>query len=198
MDLATRPSDPLATRALTEEFLAALTRRRATGTAVAASACAAACVGQLRAWGARRALLPDDPWLAELGLPHAIATAGIEVVTWPAGRGWRELLGLDDAPLTCAVTIPTAAVAERGTLVIAGSPRHGRAADAVGWWHLALLRAEVILPTLADALRETYRPGRDLPSGVSLVSGPSRTSDVEKITTYGAHGALAEHVLVVA
>jgi L-lactate utilization protein LutC len=29
------------------------------------------------------------------------------------------------------------------------------------------------------------------------VSGPSRSSDVEKITTYGAHGALAEHVIVV-
>ena len=52
------------------------------------------------------------------------------------------------------------------------------------------------MPTLADALRLTYAAGA-APSGVSLVSGPSRTSDVEKITTYGAHGALAEHVIVI-
>jgi L-lactate utilization protein LutC len=197
LDIATRPPDTLAADALTHAFLASLARRRATGEITDGATCAAACAAQLTSWGARRVLLPDDAWLGELGVPAAVAGAGIEVVTWPADRGWRELLGLDDAPLTCAVTIPTAAVAQRGTLVLESSPQHGRSVDAVGWWHLAVLRAEAIVPTLADALRETYRPGREIPSGVSLVSGPSRTSDVEKITTYGAHGALAEHVVVI-
>ena len=187
----------MATDTLTDAFLAALGRRRATGEPVDAARCAAACVAQLESWGARRVLVPDDPWLAELGIPEAIAAVGIEVVTWPTGRDSRELLGLDDAPPTCAVTLPRHAVAERGTLVVESAPAHGRSMDAVGWWHLAVLPQERIVPTLAEALRATYPPGRTAPSGVSLVSGPSRTSDVEKITTYGAHGALAEHVLVV-
>ena len=178
-------------------FIGALARRRATGQAVDLDGCTDACVAQMTMWGARRALVPDDAWLATLGLVDAIRAAGIEVVTWPSDRGWRELLGLDDAPPTCAVTVPIGAVAERGTLLVGSSPTHGRSLDAVGWWHLAVLRAELISPTLADALAIAYAPGTAPPSAISLVSGPSRTSDVEKITTYGAHGALEEHVVVV-
>ena len=180
-----------------DAFVANLGRRRATAAAVSAPESAGTCVAQLRSWGALRALVPADPWLATLGLIDALTAAGIEVVTWPSDRGWRELLGLDDAPPTCAVTVPVGAVAERGTLLIAGSAGHGRSLDAIGWWHLALLRAELIVPTLVEALRVAYAPGAAPPSAISLVSGPSRTSDVEKITTYGAHGALAEHVVIV-
>jgi L-lactate dehydrogenase complex protein LldG len=178
------------------EFVASLERRRATGESVAPASCAAAAVARLREWGARRALVPDDPWLASLGVPRALAESGVEVVTWPPGLGWRELLGLDDAPPTCAITVPVGAVAERGTVLVAASAAHGRSLDAVGWWHLAVLRSEAIVPTLAEALTTAYG-GEGHPSAISLVSGPSRSSDVEKITTYGAHGALAEHVLVV-
>ena len=187
----------MAPGALTDDFLVALARRRATGEAVGTDECAPACATQLTSWGARRVIIPDDPWLASLGIPAAIDAAGMEVVTWPTGRDWRELLGLDDAPPTCALTVPRRAVAERGTLVVESAPSNGRSMDAVGWWHLAVLPEESIVTTLAEALRETYVSGRRPPSGVSLVSGPSRTSDVEKITTYGAHGALAEHVIVV-
>ncbi len=180
-----------------DAFIAALARRRATGREVDGDACATACVAQMTVWGASRALVPDDPWLAMLRVPDAIGDAGIEVVMWPSDRGWRELLGLDDAPPTCAVTVPLGAVAERGTLLVGSSPTHGRSLDAIGWWHLAVLRADVISATLAIALRTAYPPGSTPPSAISLVSGPSRTSDIEKITTYGAHGALEEHVVVV-
>jgi len=182
--------------ALTDRFLAALERRRADGRAVTVADAAAACVDRLGAWGARRALVADDDLVAEVGVVAALTDAGIEVVTWPADLGWRDLLGLDDAPPTCAVTVPTAAVAQRGTLLITGSPGHGRSLDAVGWWHLALLPSERIVETLAEALTGAFADAPH-PSAVSLVSGPSRTSDIEKITTYGAHGALAEHVLVI-
>ncbi len=185
----------MATDALVDQFIGALGRRRATGAAVDASACSDACQAQIAIWGATRALVPSDPQLSQLRLVDTLTSAGIEVTTWPTERGWRDLLGLDGAP-TCAITLPSYGVAERGTLVIESSPTHGRALDAVGWWHLAILPRERIVPTLADALRLTYAAGA-APSGVSLVSGPSRTSDVEKITTYGAHGALAEHVIVI-
>jgi L-lactate dehydrogenase complex protein LldG len=187
----------VAATTVSDAFIGALARRRATGQIVDADECVATCVAQMSTWGAGRALVPDDAWLARLGLPEAIRAAGIEIVTWPSDRGWRELLGLDDAPPTCAVTVPIGAVAERGTLLVGSSPTHGRSLDAVGWWHLAVLRADLISATLAEALGLAYAPGVAAPSAISLVSGPSRTSDVEKITTYGAHGALEEHVVVV-
>lgn len=187
----------MAADTLTGAFIAAVTRRRASGEQVDSAGCSAACLAKLAEWGAGRVILPADPLLDELGLPEAISRVGIDVITWPTGRDWRELLGLDDAPTTCAVTLPRLAVAQRGTLLLESAPAHGRSMDAVGWWHLAILPEERLVATLAEALHATYATGRTAPSGVSLVSGPSRTSDVEKITTYGAHGALAEHVVVV-
>lgn len=176
-------------------FLAALERRRATGERVTPDGLGDAVVATVRRWGAKRALMPDDDVIHDRGIPDALRDAGIEVIVWPTDMPWRPLLGLDDAPATCAVTVPTLAVAQRGTVVLATDASHGRSLDAVGWWHLSILPAERLVPTLAEALTRVY--ASRTPSAVSLVSGPSRTSDIEKITTYGAHGALAEHVLVV-
>jgi L-lactate dehydrogenase complex protein LldG len=181
---------------LVERMLAALERRRASGEPVTAGEAAAAAAARMVSWEAGRAIVPDDPWLAELGLEAAVAAAGVEVVRWPAPLGPRELLGLDGAPATCGVTVPAAAVAERGTLVLESGPGHGRALDVIGPFHLALLPASRLVDTLAQALGPRFR-GRRPPSAVSLVSGPSRTSDIEKISTLGAHGALSEHVLIV-
>lgn len=182
-----------------ERLLEALARRRATGARLTAAAAPAAALTQVRDWGATRALAPDEPLLDELGVIDALRAADIEVLRWPAGRagGWRELLGLEGPTDTVALTTPDLAVAERGTLVLAAEARRGRSLDAVCERHLAVLPASRIRLTLADALREQFAPGRPVASAVSLVSAPSRTSDIEKISTLGAHGALSLHVLVV-
>ena len=184
---------------ITERLVTALERRRATAEVVPASGVAAAAAARVAAWGSARALLAADPLLEELGVAAAIGAAGPDLLMWPEGRGlgWRDLLGLDGPAETCGVTVPVLAVAERGTLVLATGPGHGRSIDVVSMHHLSVLPASRIRETLAEALAEAYgAPGRP-PSAVSLVSGPSRTSDIEKISTLGAHGALAMHVLVV-
>jgi len=192
--------------ALADELIGALARRRATGVRVRAAEAAARAAEQVASWGAVRALLADDPWLDELGLAEELSGAGVEVLRWPAPhqaggggghRARRELLGLEGPTPTCGVTVPARAVAERGTLVLESGPAHGRAIDVASAYHLALLPAGRIVRSLEEALLATYAPGRRPPSAVSLVSGPSRTSDIEKISTLGAHGALALHVLVV-
>ena len=146
-----------------------------------------------------RTLLADDPVLRELGVGEALGADGREVLGWPdgRGRGWRELLGLEGPELTMGVTAPALGVAERGTLVLETGPGHGRSIDVVSMYHLAVLPASRLRATLAEALVETYAPGRRPPSAVSLVSAPSRTSDIEKISTLGAHGAKGLHLIVV-
>jgi L-lactate utilization protein LutC len=184
---------------LAEQMIAALTRRRASGELRPAGEVALAAGETAAGWGISRALVAADPLLDELGVPAALGAQGREVLTWPDGRGhgWRELLGLEGPTATLGVTAPALGVAERGTLVIETGPGHGRAIDVVSMYHLAVLPASRLRGTLAEALAETYAAGRRRPSAVSLVSGPSRTSDIEKISTLGAHGALAMHVIVV-
>jgi L-lactate utilization protein LutC len=183
-------------------LIAALQRRRARGEVVEASGVGAAVADRASSWDVRRALCAGDPLLDELGVPAALADAGAEVVRWPDARagGWRELLGLEGPTATLGVTVPALAVAERGTLVLSSSPGHGRSIDVVSRRHLAVLPASRIRDTLAEALAERYGASRGErpPSAVSLVSGPSRTSDIEKISTLGAHGALSMDVLVIA
>ena len=190
----------MAAAAVAEQLVAALERRRATAAVVDAADVAGAAAGQVGAWGSRRALVAADPLLGELGVAEAIGGAVPELLTWPEGRGrgWRDLLGLDGPAETCGVTVPVLAVAERGTLLLATGPGHGRAIDVVSMHHLSVLPASRIRATLAEALAEAYGGGGRPPSAISLVSGPSRTSDIEKISTLGAHGALAMHVLIVA
>ncbi len=184
---------------LAEGLLAALGRRRATGAVVDAAGVARAAVEQADEWGVERALLADDPVLAGLGVGPALGGDGRELLMWPdgRGRGWPELLGLEGPELTMGVTVPALGVAERGTLVLETSRGQGRSIDVVSMYHLAVLPASRLRATLAEALRETYAPGRRAPSAVSLVSAPSRTSDIEKISTLGAHGSKGLHVLVV-
>ncbi len=187
------------TAALSEGILAALARRRATGAVVSAGDAAAAAVTRAGEWGIERALLADDPELDAMGVPAGLGADGREVLVWPdgRGRGWRELLGLEGPELTMGVTVPRLGVAERGTLVLETGPGHGRSIDVVSMYHLAILPASRLRATLAEALVETYaRDGRP-PSAVSLVSAPSRTSDIEKISTLGAHGAKGLHLLVI-
>ena len=185
--------------ALADGILAALARRRATGERVTAAGAAGAAVARADEWGVERALLADDPVLRDLGVVEALGGGGREVLMWPdgRGRGWRELLGLEGPELTMGVTAPALGVAERGTLVLETAPGHGRSIDVVSMYHLAVLPASRLRATLAEALTETYAGGRRPPSAVSLVSAPSRTSDIEKISTLGAHGAKGLHLLVV-
>ncbi len=184
---------------LAEGIIAALTRRRASGIVVDAAGAARAAVAKADEWGVDRALVAADPVLEELGVSEALGEDGREVLRWPDGRGhgWRELLGLEGPELTLGVTVPALGVADRGTLVLETGPGHGRSIDVVSMYHLAVLPASRLRATLAEALTETYaRPGRP-PSAVSLVSAPSRTSDIEKISTLGAHGAKGLHLLVI-
>jgi L-lactate utilization protein LutC len=186
-------------RDLIDKMIAGITRCRGSGAAHPGHAIGGEAVARAGGWGVTRALVADDPVLTDLGVTDALTDAGVEVLAWPEGRGhgWEELLGLEGPERTMGVTVPALGVAQRGTLVLEAGPGHGRSIDAVSMFHLPLLPASRIRWSLEEAMAEVYAPGRRRPSAVSLVSGPSRTSDIEKISTLGAHGALAVHLLVV-
>lgn len=182
---------------LADQLIAALTRRRGSGEVVTAERAADAAATLLVAWEIERAVLADDPVLDDLGVADALSAAGVETLRWPTGRAKEELLGLEGPTATCGITVPVGAAAERGTLALAAGPGQGRSIDAASAYHLAVLPEERLVERLEDALAAIYGRSGAPPSAVSLVSAPSRTSDIEKISTLGAHGALGLHALVV-
>jgi L-lactate dehydrogenase complex protein LldG len=84
-------------------------------------------------------------------------------------------------------------LAETGSVVLAASPREPRAASLLPWVHVSLLREDRILPGLEELFAAT---GDDLPSALAIVTGPSRSADVEQTLTVGVHGPGEVHVVL--
>jgi L-lactate dehydrogenase complex protein LldG len=110
-----------------------------------------------------------------------------------AGLGPRELDALDGVVTGCALGI-----AETGTIVLDGAEASGRRAlTLVPDLHVCVVHEEQIVATVPDAvdrLAEAARAGRP----ITLVSGPSATSDIELDRVEGVHGPRRLEVLVVA
>jgi L-lactate dehydrogenase complex protein LldG len=108
-------------------------------------------------------------------------------------HGPRELDALDGVITGCALGI-----AETGTIVLDGGERSGRRAlTLVPDLHLCVVEEEQIVAGVPDAvarLGEAARAGRP----ITLVSGPSATSDIELDRVEGVHGPRRLEVLVVA
>jgi len=80
-------------------------------------------------------------------------------------------------------------IAQTGSIVVSAPSAGGRTLSVLPPAHLVIARREQIVPDLAAAmalLRQRYN-GR-WPSALSVVTGPSRTADIEKILVFGAHG----------
>ena len=78
------------------------------------------------------------------------------------------------------------AVAETGTLVIRHTPAHGRLISLVPFVHVAIVEPRLFLPDLIDLFEALKKDGTG--SGVTLISGPSKTADIEMNTVTGVHG----------
>jgi L-lactate dehydrogenase complex protein LldG len=125
--------------------------------------------------------LPPDPLLEQIPWSN---TPGLSII--------RNTPGGDDT----AVAIAPYAIAETGTLVYPAS------AVRPPSWHfrpgveIALLATDAIYADLEDVLEQITKRGA-LPSTINLVTGPSRTGDIEQTLELGAHGPKELIILIV-
>lgn len=113
-----------------------------------------------------------------------IATDGSELTSKTVGE---PNAGVRECDL--GVTSCDCLVAQTGSVVVSTLSAGGRALSVLPPTHLILARREQIVPDLATAmamLRKRY--DRHWPSALSVITGPSRTADIEKILVMGAHG----------
>ncbi len=92
------------------------------------------------------------------------------------------------------------AVAESGSLVLLTGPGKGRLVSCLPIVHVAILRPGQLVESLDEigVLLEASHgqaPPRDSPSGVTFITGPSRTADIELSLTRGVHGPKEVHVI---
>ena len=90
------------------------------------------------------------------------------------------------------------AIAETGTLLVASAPGHERVTSLVPPIHVAVIGRHQIVPDLIDAIGQLQEQGiDDLSSSVVLITGPSKSGDIELQLTTGVHGPGTWHVIVI-
>ena len=87
-------------------------------------------------------------------------------------------------------------LADTGTLVMLASPQEQRLVSLLPPVHVAILLRERLLTSLDELLTILPKPAEQTSSMV-LITGPSRTGDIEQILVRGVHGPGTIHVVVI-
>ncbi|MFP5511857.1 MAG: lactate utilization protein C [Alphaproteobacteria bacterium] len=98
--------------------------------------------------------------------------------------------------IEAGLTTTRGAIAETGSLILWPTADEPRTLSLVPHIHIALLRTDALYDTFLLAMRE-QRWADGMPTNALLVSGPSKTADIEQTLAYGVHGPKRLVVLVV-
>ncbi len=123
------------------------------------------------------------PLLRDKGIEIRKAGSTASVADAPAGLSGAEL-----------------AIAETGSVLLAENSLEARVVGMLTLTHFVLVREETLLPMLEDAgilLQQLTKAGPDQRHYISLVTGPSRTADIERTLTIGVQGPKALCVIIV-
>ena len=143
-------------------------------------------------------------------VPQAVASylAGnslpLAAVCWPEFKmlDWRgaglavDVRAARESDLV-GITGCLCAIAETGTLMLLSGADTPPEASLLPETHIAIVDSNRIVRGMEDAweLMRAERPGA-LPRAVNLISGPSRTADIEQTVTLGAHGPYRVHIIL--
>ncbi|HYL37153.1 MAG TPA: lactate utilization protein [Bryobacteraceae bacterium] len=126
-----------------------------------------------------------------------LATCG--VTSLPNVRsGFTDREALREASSTAVIGITSAdyALAETGSLVLLSSPLEARLISLLPPVHVAVFPRSRILANLDELLRAVPLPAEQTSSMV-LITGPSRTADIEQILVRGVHGPGEVYAVIV-
>jgi L-lactate dehydrogenase complex protein LldG len=139
-----------------------------------------------------------------LDLPDALAAQKSRLgVCWPelADLDWdgaglsieaRPTLGHD----RLGITGTFCAIAETGTLVFTTAASTPTATALLPDTHIAIVRESRIVAGMEEAFALVRAEHGELPRAINLISGPSRTGDIEQTIVLGAHGPFRVHILL--
>ena len=144
-------------------------------------------------------------YLDALDLPAALAVQkSHEGVCWPelADLDWTGAgLRIAARPTTgndrLGITGVCCGIAETGTLVILPGADTPTATTLLPDTHVAVLKTSRIVAGMEEAFALIRRERGPLPRSINLISGPSRTGDIEQTIVLGAHGPYRVHILMV-
>jgi len=117
----------------------------------------------------------------------------LNALDWPAQTRFGPASGTESTSVTTAL----AAVAETGSIAFASDEQTPATLNFLPENHIVVLHESQIVDRMEDVWSQ-LRSMHSIPRAVNLVTGPSRTGDIEQTIELGAHGPRRMHVLLVA
>ena len=136
----------------------------------------------------RSAVASNAPFLRECGIA---GLAGVDTGFTDAAELRAQCAAAD-----VGITSADYALADTGSLVMLSSPAEARLVSLLPPVHIAVVPAARILSGLDELFSILPHPAEQTSSMV-LITGPSRTADIEQILVRGVHGPGEIHVVVV-
>jgi len=144
-------------------------------------------------------------YLDALVLPPALAAQQSRAgVCWPefANLDWASAgLAIEPRPTQghdrIGITGTFCAIAETGTLVVLSGAETPTASTLLPDTHIAVVRPDRIVSGMEEAFDLVRRERGAMPRAINMISGPSRTGDIEQTIQLGAHGPFRVHILLV-
>jgi L-lactate dehydrogenase complex protein LldG len=173
----------------------------------------AGCVSQLaemltkQAAEVARVATPEDAvhaiasYLSSNNLPPQLrigADLSLAALPWKAAWDISRVYGRAEPSDKACLSRAIVAAAETGTLFLVSGADNPTTLNFLPEFHMVLVKASDIVGSYEEAwdrLRKIYGE-RTLPRTVNMISGPSRTADIEQTIVRGAHGPRRLYVLI--
>jgi L-lactate dehydrogenase complex protein LldG len=140
----------------------------------------------------------EDKWLNCSGVADGLRAVGIVLEScWlprESAQRRQRLSELDD--VLVGLTGAVAGLADTGSLALVSGPGRGRIASLLPPLHIAILRVSQLHASYATFLA-AHPQIEDVGSNLVLITGPSRTADIEMTLTRGVHGPGEVHVVLI-
>jgi L-lactate dehydrogenase complex protein LldG len=154
-----------------------------------------------------RAATPEDvvhaiaSYLSSNNLPPRLrvgADLRLAALPWKAAWDISRVYGRAEPSDKASLSRAIVAAAETGTLFLVSGADNPTTLNFLPEFHMVLVKASDIVGSYEEAwnrLRMIYGE-RTLPRTVNMISGPSRTADIEQTIVRGAHGPRRLYVLI--
>jgi L-lactate dehydrogenase complex protein LldG len=158
-----------------------------------AAAALSVILGLVRQAGARQVLLSCDAILSELNLEAELAAAGLE------GKRVDQIAAAETPAAffhaDLGITGVDHLIAETGSLVMRSRPEQPRSVSLLPPVHITVARRGQLLADLFNLFEGGSL--EQIPSGMTIITGPSKTGDIELRLVTGVHGPGVLHVVVI-
>lgn len=183
LDEKARGTQPQWSESMRERFLAKLEKVVGTHAELVSSAQIVQVVGDY--------LTSQNLPMRLTAAPHPLLSA----VVWPAD--WQVAQRRAQGEDRVGLAVAFCAIAETGSLMLLAGPDSPTSLNFLPDDFLCVLPESRIVPRMEDAWALLRTERGAMPRATNIVTGPSRTADVEQTIQLGAHGPRRLHVLLV-